>query len=38
MVWIYGGSFEYGGSSFLLYDGSPLSRFGHVVFVSLNYR
>ena len=38
MVWLYGGSFEYGGSSFILYDGSALSRSGRVITVTINYR
>jgi carboxylesterase type B len=38
MVWLYGGSFECGGSSFILYDGSPLSRLGRLVLVTINYR
>ena len=38
MVWLYGGSFEYGGSSFILYDGSALARLGKVIVVTVNYR
>jgi len=37
MVWIHGGSFRNGSSSFPLYDGRAFARDG-VVLVSLNYR
>lgn len=38
MVWIYGGSFQHGGSSYLTYHGQSLAVFGRVIVVSLNYR
>ncbi|MBU0574066.1 MAG: carboxylesterase family protein [Candidatus Margulisbacteria bacterium] len=37
MVWIHGGAFVSGGSSFYLYDGANLSKKG-VVVVTINYR
>ncbi|MBU2363786.1 MAG: carboxylesterase family protein [Alphaproteobacteria bacterium] len=37
MVWIYGGSFDHGGSGYPVYDGARLARRG-VVVVSFNYR
>lgn len=37
MVWIYGGSFVFGGSAFPIYDGVELAQHG-VVVVTLNYR
>ena len=37
MVWIYGGGFRSGGSSFPYYDGTGLAQHG-VVVVSFNYR
>jgi para-nitrobenzyl esterase len=37
MVWIYGGSFNSGGSAFPYYDGTDLAKHG-VVVVTLNYR
>ena len=38
MVFFYGGSWEYGGSSFPVYDGGPLVRTGGVILVTVNYR
>jgi len=38
MVWIYGGSFQTGGSSMPIYDGAWLSVTEHVLVVSFNYR
>lgn len=38
MVWIYGGSFEHGGSSYQLYESSQLAAAGRVIVVTLNYR
>lgn len=38
MVWIYGGSFQDGGSSIPIYDGAWLAATEDVVVVSLNYR
>jgi para-nitrobenzyl esterase len=37
LVWIYGGAFVMGGSSYPLYDGTSFARQG-IVFVSFNYR
>jgi para-nitrobenzyl esterase len=37
LVWIYGGAFIGGGTSFPVYDGDAFARQG-IVFVSLNYR
>ena len=37
LVWIYGGAFVMGGSSYPVYDGTSFARQG-VVFVSFNYR
>jgi para-nitrobenzyl esterase len=37
LVWIYGGAFVMGGSSYPIYDGSSFARQG-IVFVSFNYR
>jgi para-nitrobenzyl esterase len=37
MVWIYGGSFVFGGSAYPIYDGVELAERG-VVVVTLNYR
>jgi para-nitrobenzyl esterase len=38
MVWIHGGGFTTGSSSFLLYRGGDLARHGDVVVVTINYR
>ncbi|XP_027751936.1 cholinesterase [Empidonax traillii] len=38
MVWIYGGGFESGSTSLLVYDGKFLARVERVVVVSMNYR
>lgn len=38
MVWIHGGDFILGSSSWDYYDGSMLSAYGEVVVVSMNYR
>jgi hypothetical protein len=37
-VWFFGGSWEYGGSSFVLYDGHGIVTKGQVVLVVPNYR
>ena len=37
LVWIYGGAFVLGGSSYPVYDGTSFARQG-IVFVSFNYR
>ncbi|MFT4053482.1 MAG: carboxylesterase family protein [Novosphingobium sp.] len=37
LVWIHGGAFIHGGTSFPVFDGSAFARQG-VVFVSINYR
>jgi para-nitrobenzyl esterase len=37
LVWIYGGAFVMGGSSYPVYDGTSFARHG-IVFVSFNYR
>ena len=37
LVWIYGGAFVMGGSSYPVYDGTSFARQG-IVFVSFNYR
>lgn len=36
MIWIYGGSFMYGGAD--IYDGKTLSAFNDVIVVTFNYR
>lgn len=38
MIWIYGGGFNSGKSSDVLYDGSRFADEHDVVFVSINYR
>jgi acetylcholinesterase/cholinesterase len=38
MVFIYGGGYLTGGSSWSLYDGSALSAYGRVIVVTINYR
>ena len=38
MVWVYGGAYTIGMSSWPEYDGGHLARDGHVVLVSFNYR
>ena len=38
MVWIYGGAYTIGSSSWLEYDGGHLARDGDVVLVTFNYR
>eukprot|EP00045_Choanoeca_perplexa_P006117 m.51991 g.51991 ORF g.51991 m.51991 type:complete len:548 (+) comp13472_c0_seq1:114-1757(+) len=38
MVWFYGGSWEFGGSSFFLYDGHGIVTKGNVIVVTVNYR
>ncbi|WP_420437243.1 carboxylesterase/lipase family protein [Candidatus Poriferisocius sp.] len=38
MVWVYGGAFLTGGSSFPLYNGARLAAEQHVVVASVNYR
>ena len=38
MLWLYGGSFEYGGSANPKFDGLALANRGKVVVVSMNYR
>ncbi|CAN8013720.1 unnamed protein product, partial [Ixodes persulcatus] len=38
MVWIHGGDFILGSSSWDYYDGSMLAAYGEVVVVSMNYR
>jgi para-nitrobenzyl esterase len=38
LVFFYGGSWEYGGSSFPVYEGGPLVRTGGGVLVTVNYR
>lgn len=38
MVWFYGGSFQHGGSSYIIYHGQSLAAFGRVIVVTLNYR
>ena len=37
LIWIYGGAFVMGGSSYPVYDGTSFARQG-IVFVSFNYR
>lgn len=36
IVYVHGGSFEWGSGN--LYDGRILTSFGHVIFITLNYR
>ncbi|EGD79393.1 hypothetical protein PTSG_12925 [Salpingoeca rosetta] len=38
MAWLYGGSWEYGGSSFIVYDGAAMADIGNVIIVTINYR
>ncbi|EDQ85871.1 uncharacterized protein MONBRDRAFT_38638 [Monosiga brevicollis MX1] len=38
MIWLFGGSWEWGGSSFFLYQGRGIVNYGNVVLVTINYR
>eukprot|EP00049_Salpingoeca_infusionum_P011926 m.210889 g.210889 ORF g.210889 m.210889 type:complete len:549 (-) comp15054_c0_seq7:267-1913(-) len=38
MVWLFGGSWEYGGSSFFVYDGAAMADIGQAIVVTTNYR